>query len=407
MCGIAGFLSLNAEPPDPGRLARMVATLRHRGPDDHGECVSGAAALGAARLSIIDVAGGHQPISIDDGAITVAQNGEIYNYVELKRELERQGRRFKTTCDTEVIAHLYAVDGVDASKRMRGMFAVSIWDARHERLVLARDRAGKKPLYYTRRDGALVFGSETKAILAALEANEASGDPLPVHVHTGFGDPDLFLPHARPGYLKPLVERFRATSFVLLHCCPSVREAGWLAHVYADVYFDVSLTIPHVSRPAVALAEALELAPVSKLLYASDAARTPELYLLAALLLDLQVDVNGLIPVVRPRDRVLLLDLVKQPQLVQLQDRIVPEALVISIPLVEEHFAAHHHVPRVVVPNELQPTQRELPPLLHFQRNLDVALLRRLVDELRDEIDLGLDVTVLSVIVFDSFVDIL
>jgi asparagine synthase (glutamine-hydrolysing) len=169
MCGIAGFLSLNAEPPDPGRLARMVATLRHRGPDDHGEYVSGPAALGAARLSIIDVAGGHQPISIDDGAITVAQNGEIYNYVELKRELERAGRRFKTTCDTEVIAHLYALEGVDAFKRMRGMFAVSIWDARNERLVLARDRAGKKPLYYTRRDGALLFGSETKAILAALD----------------------------------------------------------------------------------------------------------------------------------------------------------------------------------------------------------------------------------------------
>jgi uncharacterized protein len=120
------------------------------------------------------------------------------------------------------------------------------------------------------------------ALLAALEANEASGDPLPVQVHTGFGDSDLFMPRASPGYLKPLIERFRATSFVLLHCYPFVREAGWLAHVYANVYFDLSLTIPHVSRPAVALAEALELAPVSKLLDASDAARTPELYLLAA-----------------------------------------------------------------------------------------------------------------------------
>ena len=122
-----------------------------------------------------------------------------------------------------------------------------------------------------------------EALLAALAANEASGDPLPVQVHTGFGDSDLFLPRASPGYLKPLVERFRATSFVLLHCYPFVREAGWLAHVYGNVYFDLSLTIPHVSRPAVALAEALELAPVSKLLYASDAARTPELYLLAAI----------------------------------------------------------------------------------------------------------------------------
>jgi asparagine synthase (glutamine-hydrolysing) len=179
MCGIAGFLSLNAEPPDPARLARMVATLRHRGPDDHGEFVAGPAAIGAARLSIIDVAGGHQPISIDGGAITVAQNGEIYNYVELKRELERAGRRFHTTCDTEVIAHLYATEGVDAFRKMRGMFAVSIWDARNERLILARDRVGKKPLYYTRRDGTLFFGSETKAILAALdEVPQVDADAL-------------------------------------------------------------------------------------------------------------------------------------------------------------------------------------------------------------------------------------
>lgn len=126
-------------------------------------------------------------------------------------------------------------------------------------------------------------GEPLRAVLiAALEANEDTGDPLPVQVHTGFGDPDLLLPAARPGHLKPLIERFSETTFVLLHCYPFVREAGWLAHVYVNVYFDVSLTIPHVSRPAVALAEALELAPVSKLLYASDAAQAPELYLLAA-----------------------------------------------------------------------------------------------------------------------------
>jgi predicted TIM-barrel fold metal-dependent hydrolase len=119
-------------------------------------------------------------------------------------------------------------------------------------------------------------------LLAALEANEDTGDPLPVQVHTGFGDSDLLLPAARPGLLKPLIERFRDTTFVLLHCYPFVREAGWLAHVYGNVFFDLSLTIPHVSRPTTALAEALELAPVSKLLYASDAARAPELYLLAS-----------------------------------------------------------------------------------------------------------------------------
>jgi hypothetical protein len=124
--------------------------------------------------------------------------------------------------------------------------------------------------------------ADYEALVAALAANEDSGDPLPVQVHAGFGDSDLFLPRVQPGYLKPLVERFRDTPFVLLHCYPFVRQAGWLAHVYGNVFFDLSLTIPHVSRPAEAVREALELAPVSKLLYASDAARTPELYYLAA-----------------------------------------------------------------------------------------------------------------------------
>jgi hypothetical protein len=119
-------------------------------------------------------------------------------------------------------------------------------------------------------------------VTAALEANEATGDPLPVQVHCGFGDADLHLWRADPSYLKPLIERFSDTPFVLLHCYPYVREAGWLAHVYGNVWFDLSLTIPHVSRPGEHVREALELAPVSKLLYASDAARTPELYFLAA-----------------------------------------------------------------------------------------------------------------------------
>ena len=114
----------------------------------------------------------------------------------------------------------------------------------------------------------------------ALEANR--GDPLPVQVHAGFGDADLLLPAANPAFLKTVLERFDETPFVLLHCYPFVREAGWLAHVYPNVFFDLSLTIPHAARPAEHLGQALELAPVSKLLYASDAARAPELYFLAA-----------------------------------------------------------------------------------------------------------------------------
>lgn len=126
---------------------------------------------------------------------------------------------------------------------------------------------------------------ESKALLDlllgdALEVNAA--EPLPVQVHCGFGDSDLFLPGADPALLGPLVERFAATPFVLLHCYPFVRQAGWLAHVHANVFLDVSLTIPHVWRGAEMIRQALELAPVSKLLYASDAARTPELYYLAA-----------------------------------------------------------------------------------------------------------------------------
>src|SRR5437763_1493602 len=114
------------------------------------------------------------------------------------------------------------------------------------------------------------------------DGTEATVSPLPVQVHCGFGDSDLHLARSDPSHLKPLIERFRETPFVLLHCYPFIREAGWLAHVYGNVFFDLSLTIPHVARPAEALGEALELAPVSKLLYASDAARTPELYYLAS-----------------------------------------------------------------------------------------------------------------------------
>jgi predicted TIM-barrel fold metal-dependent hydrolase len=122
----------------------------------------------------------------------------------------------------------------------------------------------------------------SEEVIAALEANEATGGPLPLQVHCGFGDSDLWLARADPSHLKPLIERFQETPFVLLHCYPFVREAGWLAHVYGNVFFDLSLTIPHVARPAEAVREALELAPASKLLYASDAARTPELYYVAA-----------------------------------------------------------------------------------------------------------------------------
>ena len=173
----------------------MIATLGHRGPDDSGIFTDGPAALGAARLSIIDVAGGHQPLSVDEGAITVAQNGEIYNYVELQRELVSHGARLRTCCDTEVIGHLYAREGERAFQRLRGMFAVSIWDHRERQLVLARDRVGKKPLYFFTRPHELLFGSEAKAILAVLDrAPDVFGPALLSFLTFGYvsGDDSIF-----------------------------------------------------------------------------------------------------------------------------------------------------------------------------------------------------------------------
>src|SRR6266566_7575856 len=163
MCGICGIAS-PVGPPDPEQLAAMSASLVHRGPDSGGEHLDGPVAIAARRLSIIDLAGGDQPMSNEDGSCTVVQNGEIYNYPELRHELERAGHTFRTRCDTEVHLHLYERHGPDFARRLRGMFAVAIWDARRRRLVLARDRYGIKPLYY-RTDGAeLSFASELRAL---------------------------------------------------------------------------------------------------------------------------------------------------------------------------------------------------------------------------------------------------
>src|SRR6266850_2830737 len=195
MCGIAGYVDTASAPADASVAAEMIATLRHRGPDDTGVWADGPAALSAARLSIIDVAGGHQPIAVDGGRVTVVQNGEIYNYVELRRELESRGRSFATASDTEVIAALYAGEGEAAFERLRGMFAIAIWDAPRGRLVLARDRVGKKPLYYMHTADRFVFASETKAILAVLPRTpEVAAGPLVEFLTFGYvaGDEAIF-----------------------------------------------------------------------------------------------------------------------------------------------------------------------------------------------------------------------
>jgi asparagine synthase (glutamine-hydrolysing) len=166
MCGICGIASPDAaSPPDPAILAAMSETLMHRGPDSEGTILDGQAGLAARRLAIIDLVGGDMPISNEDGTIHVVQNGEIYNYRELRRGLRAAGHCFSTSTDTEVLVHLYEQRGLDFAGELRGMFAVALWDARRGRLVLARDRFGIKPLYYRERAGELSFASELKALV--------------------------------------------------------------------------------------------------------------------------------------------------------------------------------------------------------------------------------------------------
>ncbi|HZE04836.1 MAG TPA: hypothetical protein VE127_06420, partial [Solirubrobacteraceae bacterium] len=167
MCGICGIYNFaGASPADAHLLGQMNATLRHRGPDAGGIHVDGCAGLAARRLAIIDLAHGDQPMVSDDGDVCVVQNGEIFNHRRLRAELERDGVRFRTECDTEVLLHLYRHDGPRFVNRLRGMFAVAVWDRRERRLLLARDPFGIKPLYYEVDGGCLRFASELKALLA-------------------------------------------------------------------------------------------------------------------------------------------------------------------------------------------------------------------------------------------------
>jgi asparagine synthase (glutamine-hydrolysing) len=163
MCGICGTAS-TGRAIDPDRLAAMSATLVHRGPDSDGMHVDGPIGLAARRLSIIDLETGDQPIANEDGSVVVVQNGEIYNYGELTRELVRAGHRFRTHGDTEVLVHAYEEWGTGFAERLRGMFAIAIWDARTRRLVLARDRYGIKPLYYRVEGDSIDFASELRAL---------------------------------------------------------------------------------------------------------------------------------------------------------------------------------------------------------------------------------------------------
>ena len=166
MCGICGFVEAHGVRPDPAILADMNQRLFHRGPDGGGEWIDGSAAIAMRRLAIIDLTSGQQPMFNETGDIGIVFNGEIYNYHELRDDLEPRGHRFASHSDTETIIHLYEEYGPSAIARLNGMFGLAIWDGPRRRLLLARDRAGKKPLYYAALPGGIAFSSELQSLLA-------------------------------------------------------------------------------------------------------------------------------------------------------------------------------------------------------------------------------------------------
>jgi asparagine synthase (glutamine-hydrolysing) len=168
MCGICGIVDSAQRPPDSASLRRMNRAIQHRGPDGEGYYEQGGVGLAMRRLAIIDVAGGDQPIFNEDKTIAIMYNGECYNYQELRANLDKKNHSFRTNSDTECIVHLYEDHGDECVQVLRGMFAFALWDEKRQRLLIARDRLGKKPLHYAVMDGRLYFASELKALLAAL-----------------------------------------------------------------------------------------------------------------------------------------------------------------------------------------------------------------------------------------------
>jgi asparagine synthase (glutamine-hydrolysing) len=195
MCGIVGIVKLNPEEAvEEARLKRMRDVLRHRGPDGEGLLIDGPVGLGMRRLSIVDVAGGHQPMANEDETVWIVYNGEVYNHADLRPGLERHGHSYRTRSDTETILHLYEEEGERCVERLQGMFAFAIWDRVRGRVLLARDRLGIKPLYYAFTDHELLFASEIKAILAGGSVRPALNQTiLPEFLATGFtAGPETF-----------------------------------------------------------------------------------------------------------------------------------------------------------------------------------------------------------------------
>jgi asparagine synthase (glutamine-hydrolysing) len=190
MCGICGVVQVAGDPRDvlePWRLDAMTDAMTHRGPDDRGTYLAPGVALGARRLSIVDVEGGHQPVFSEDGRICGMQNGELYNHIAIRHELASQGHSFGSRCDTEILPHLYERDGDRYAEHLRGKFATVVWDGKRRRAVLARDRLGVKPLYWARCGDIVVFGSEIKSVLASgLVDRELNLDAIDAYLTLGY-----------------------------------------------------------------------------------------------------------------------------------------------------------------------------------------------------------------------------
>ena len=187
MCGIAGIIGRQGDVVDAADIRRMCSSILHRGPDDEGIYAKGPVGLGIRRLSIIDLAGGRQPIHNEDKSLWVVFNGEIYNFQQLRAELENRGHRFSTHTDTEVIVHLYEEMGRDCVHKLRGMFAFALYDESQHKILIARDRLGEKPLYYAFDGRRLLFGSEIKVILAvAPELAQVDHQGLVQYIQFGY-----------------------------------------------------------------------------------------------------------------------------------------------------------------------------------------------------------------------------
>ncbi len=239
MCGITGFIAHENFPDQDEAtlvLDRMCRRIAHRGPDDQGMVVSGGVALGMRRLSVIDLAGGQQPIAGCTTAVTIVFNGEIYNYRDLQRELQGRGHKFKTNSDTETILHAYEEFGSACVERLRGMFAFAIWDARRQQLFIARDRAGKKPLYYSLTpQGTLIFGSELKSLREHPEfRGETSSEALDSYLTFGYVPDPLTI--FRDVHKLPPGHHLKFSS------------DGVLVEQYWDFPYDESLTKPAQSE---------------------------------------------------------------------------------------------------------------------------------------------------------------